>query len=170
MTSIVFTGDIAFSGKFKDTWKSEFIDPEIIQFLCDADYVVANVESPITTQTANSKKTPSHVSSPDSVSRLMEMNANIWNLSNNHIFDCGEKGVMDTIEVAQQYGCMTVGAGKSLTEASEPLLLGNEEKIGIISISKPWKSIRESHMVFTWDKEEIIKERIVELKKMSNGS
>lgn len=165
MISIALTGDIAFSGCFKDSWKEDFIDTRISQFLNKTDYVVANIESPITNQKIDSKRALNHVSSPKAISRLMELNANVWNLSNNHILDCGKKGVLDTLRFAKEYGCKTVGVGKNLSEASRPLVLGEKEKIGIISILNPWRHIQESQMALTWDEQEIIKKRISELRK-----
>lgn len=48
-TSIIFTGDIAFSKYFSDGWKGEgCLSPSIIDFLKTADHVVANIECPIT--------------------------------------------------------------------------------------------------------------------------
>lgn len=48
MTSIAFTGDIAFSKYFaKGHEKPDLFDREITDFLCSADHVVANIEAPL---------------------------------------------------------------------------------------------------------------------------
>ena len=49
MTTISFTGDIAFSKYFKNAWQDPtFIDDGIMKFLRDSDHVIANVECPLT--------------------------------------------------------------------------------------------------------------------------
>lgn len=165
MLSIAFTGDISFSAKFKDAWKGEFIDAQIVDFLNNADYVVANVESPFTNKAINSARRLNHVSSTDAVEQLIKMNANVWNLANNHILDCGKEGALDTIELARLNNCKSLGVGKNLEEAAKPLIIGNDEKVGIISVVKPWGHIKNSGMAMTWNNEAFIKEQISKLKK-----
>ena len=48
MTTIAFTGDIAFSKYFKGYWEKDFMSDEIYNYLNSADHVVANVECPLT--------------------------------------------------------------------------------------------------------------------------
>ena len=65
MTSIAFTGDIAFSGYFKNHWQKDFLDPKITDFLHNADHVVANVECPLTDSVVTSKMEITHFSTPE---------------------------------------------------------------------------------------------------------
>jgi len=44
-------------------------------------------------------------------------------LANNHVLDCGEKGLVQTIESLQRVGIQTFGAGRDLAEAIRPLVL-----------------------------------------------
>ena len=64
MTSIAFTGDIAFSRYFKDRWQQDFLDPKITEFLRQSDHVVANVECPMTDSVVTSKMEITHFSDP----------------------------------------------------------------------------------------------------------
>ena len=97
MTSISFTGDIAFSKYFKEHWNKDFLDEKIKDFLNNADHIVANVESPLTEAGISSKMEISHLSSPDAWKWFKSISADIWTIANNHILDCGESGMADTI-------------------------------------------------------------------------
>lgn len=136
MTTISFTGDIAFSKYFSESWKNpEFIHSDIKDFLNNSDYVVANIESPFTVGDIKSDRPLNHTSNPKAVECLKEINANIWNLSNNHILDCGEKGMADTIELAKSNNFKTLGAGHNISEALTPIIINENGGIGIFSVT-----------------------------------
>ena len=134
---LAFTGDIAFSKYFKEAYSNEnLFSKDVVDFLNSADYTIANIEAPITNGTATAKKTLVHTSSPKSVDALKKINANVWNLSNNHAMDCGQKGLEDTMELARNNQILTLGAGLNLEKASEPLVLrkGNV-RVGVLAVS-----------------------------------
>ena len=117
MTQIAFTGDIAFSKYFKDSWSDEqCVSAELCDFLNSADYVIPNVEGALTdaVMTRGSSSVPAHASNPKAAERLMQFKSNIWNLSNNHTLDCGEQGLDDTVKLAFSYGCRTLGVGGNI--------------------------------------------------------
>ena len=167
--SIVFTGDIAFSKVFADGWKNEgCLDKTVSDFLKSADHVIANVESPLTSGDFSAKKDLLHASDPEAGKFLWNNHMRIWSLANNHISDCGEQGVMDTLQCAGNNKCHVIGAGRNLEEASQTLILGNEVKIGILSFAGLRENIRagEDHPgALTWDREDLIQKRISELRK-----
>ena len=165
MTTVAFTGDVAFSSRFKGLETTEFIGDKIIDFLQKSDYVVTNLESPITDKVINSDRPLNHVSSPDAVETLIKINASVWNLNNNHITDCGMEGVIDTIAFAQKNGCKPLGVGRTVEESAEPLVIGEQVKVGILSIIKPFAHIKKVGVALSWDKEEFIKQKIAELKR-----
>ena len=169
-TSIIFTGDIAFSKYFSDGWKGEgCLSPSIIDFLKTADHVVANIECPITdakVELLNKKLV--HVSDPGTAQYLGKTGIKYWNLSNNHIMDCGDQGLLDTMRLAKENGCTTLGAGKNLAEACKPLILGDEVKVGIFSVTDPLKYLMAGEYsagTLTWDKTKDIQSVIDGLKK-----
>ena len=53
--------------------------------------------------------------------------------------DCGDQGSLDTMRLAGENGCITLGAGENLAEACQPLILGDEVKVGIFSVTDPLK-------------------------------
>lgn len=168
MTSIVFTGDIAFSKYFKDHWNKEFLDESVVEFLKKSDHIVANVESPLTDSGITSKMEISHLSNPASVEWFKNISADIWTISNNHILDCGEIGMLDTINAAQKYGAVTVGAGKNIVEASKHITLDGAGGIGIFAVTyKRAEYIRATEKApgcVLFDETERIKKIIKEIK------
>lgn len=45
----------------------------------------------------------------------------IASLANNHILDCGRKGLLETMQELKRHGIMTVGAGRNVDQACKPL-------------------------------------------------
>ena len=168
MTSIVFTGDIAFSKYFKDHWQKEFLDEDILKFLNDADHVVANVEAPLTESLVSSTREINHFSHPESADWFKKISADIWSIANNHILDCEEKGMEDTINAAKKVGAVTVGAGADISQASKYISLDVDGGIGIFSVTyKRGEFIRATETsagCVIFDDTERIKEIIREIK------
>ncbi len=62
-------------------------------------------------------------SSPEHVSWLHDLGVDIVGLANNHVFDYGEEGFLDTLATLEKAGIPYVGAGRSLEEAMRPVYL-----------------------------------------------
>ena len=135
MTSVSFTGDIAFSKYFRDSWNDRFLDERIIKFLSDSDHVVANVEAPLTQAAISSTREINHLCPPESANWLKGISADIWTIANNHILDCAETGMLDTISAAHKIGATTIGAGSNVEEAEKPVILNCDGGIGIFSVT-----------------------------------
>ena len=136
MTTVSFTGDIAFSKYFKDAWKDPaFIDGKIVDFLRNSDHVVANVECPVTGGDVSVDSSLTHASDPGAVQVLKHIGADIWTVANNHIMDCGATGLADTFRHATGNGCRIFGAGKNKEEAAKPLILNGSGGIGILGVT-----------------------------------
>lgn len=156
-TRIVFTGDIAFSRYFRDGWKNEAsLETDVKKYVKEADHVVANVESPLTEGQIISNRPLNHASNLGAGKYLAGLNMKVWNLANNHIMDCDVKGLADTLQIAKENGCQTIGAGNNLEEALKPVILGDAVKIGILSVaSATWEYLMAGNNVpgaLTWDK------------------
>lgn len=169
-TEIVFTGDISFSKFFYDGWRRDScISLEIQDYLSSADYVVANIESPLTNKPISTSRVLNHVSDLKAGKYLASLNIKVWSIANNHIMDCGVLGLKDTIKVAKQNECMAIGAGNNLTEALTTVILGESVKVGILSIaSSSWSYIKADEKTpgaATWDKIKNIKSAINNLRK-----
>ena len=55
---------------------------------------------------------------PDTAEWLHEMGADLVTLANNHVFDYGETGLLDTLSTLQDADIPYIGAGKNMEEAS----------------------------------------------------
>ena len=165
---LVFTGDISFSGFFADGYKGEgCVSPPVRGFLAAADWVVANVECPLTKRGVESARPLNHSSDPEAGRYLRGLNASIWNLANNHIMDCGPEGLSDTLRCAEENGCKTLGAGRNLAETVRPVIVGDSVKVGLLSCAKPWRHVKagaETPGALTCDRVDVLKKALSDLR------
>ena len=136
---ISFTGDVAFSRYFLGLYNKEnLLDEKIVEFLNDSDYNVVNVEGAISDGKGSAKKALVHANSPEMISFLHKIKANVWNLSNNHIIDSGEEGLYNTVNFAKSNGYQTLGVGANMEQASSPVILKGDggESVGIFSVTQ----------------------------------
>jgi poly-gamma-glutamate synthesis protein (capsule biosynthesis protein) len=112
---IAFLGDIALVGQFSSVGNN-------IDYLCklleEYDYIVANLESPMTNKTTTIVPKSMHLRADEkSVEVLKRLKINAVTLANNHTYDYGRKGVEDTIRVLDAAGIKWYGIdGKTITE------------------------------------------------------
>lgn len=171
-TSLVFTGDIGFDKYMDHKWEDqELISEDVLHYLHSGNHVVVNVEGALmeTTQSHNTTGVNQliHSMNPKAVCVLNDMHADIWNLCNNHIMDCGREGVKSTLEIAKENNVQTIGAGLDLDQASKPLYLNEAGGIGIFSVGypkgcKPADEINAGTLL--WNKFDIIQKNIDEIK------
>ena len=119
MKSIYFIGDLKPDNKLKVTFSDS-----LVKKIGEADFVIANLEAPITDSKKLTKKTGQNFKLPlGTASLLNEYGIKAVTLANNHITDYGAKGVLDTVKICNSNGIQTVGAGSNLNEAKKPLRL-----------------------------------------------
>lgn len=168
-TRIVFTGDISFSKFFENAWqRDDLLSPEIKQYLRDSECTVANVECPLTDRKIDSTRVLNHACPPEAGAFLKGLGVHCWSLANNHITDCGAGGLLDTLRCAKENGCKTIGVGANAEEASRPVLIGGDVKIGVISLAKPWTYLKAGSNTpgaLTWEHTDLIKRSINMLRK-----
>ena len=138
-SSLVFTGDIGFDRYMYEKWEdSELISPEILRFLHSADHVIPNVEGPVAEAEQNTTDSGVqqllHTIDPKAVSVLNKMNADIWNICNNHIMDAGPYGIESTLKIARENNVQTIGAGMDIHEARKPVILDEAGGIGMFGV------------------------------------
>ncbi len=89
--------------------------------------VFGNLEGPLTeegTRTFPDKDERSYFQIPVSYAEtLKRAGFDVLGLANNHIRDCGDPGVLETIRTVRRAGMLPVGAGKDMTEARQPVYL-----------------------------------------------
>lgn len=118
---IIFAGDLVPQSidDFSDIPVSGIPD-----LLSTADLAVVNLECPLTGQDSPIDKTGPCLKGPPSAAEFLKrIGFSVAALANNHILDQDSKGVVDTIRHCREAGLKTVGAGKNLGDAGNPLIL-----------------------------------------------
>lgn len=171
MKKIVFTGDLGFSSKyFRGSYnRQELIDLDLIEYLCDADYTVVNMEGCVGNGEFSANKPIVHANPPECVDFMKRINCNIWALANNHIMDCGDKGLESTLNIAKENGIQVLGAGINIEQAARPIIIENDgANIGVIAVTcdeTPQATDVRSGCV-RWNDNEQVARMIAEVKKV----
>ena len=140
-TTLIFTGDIGFDKYMAGRWEDEeLIAPDVLEYLRDTDHLIVNVEGPLLgggavkeTGDGSLAATLKHSMDPMVADFLKNrINADIWNICNNHIMDDGPDGMASTLSIAREYGTVTLGAGMNIEEAKKPVILDEAGGIGMI--------------------------------------
>ena len=88
-----------------------------------ADLIVSNLETPISNSNLIQRNSIYCFSGhEDGLSLYSQHNRHIISIANNHIMDCGNKGLRDTLDVLSQGKFSFLGAGKNISAASEPII------------------------------------------------
>lgn len=148
---LTFVGDIMFSGNVEALLEDKGYDYPYVyvrDYLQQADFTIANLETPITVRGEPEEKSYAYRSSPGALPDLAESGIDIVNLANNHILDYGLIGMLDTFEHVDQAGVKRVGAGNNAEEAFAPVIVEkNGVKIAFFGFSQVipelwWKADR----------------------------
>ena len=167
MSTISFTGDIAFTKFFSEScFDKNLLSENVTNFLSSSDYAVVNMEGSVSSGEVRSDKPLTHANPPECVEWIKKINGNIWNLANNHSMDCKEDGLKSTLEVARENNFMTLGAGMDGEEAQRPLYIDEAGGIGIVSVTyfRQNRADEKTPGCFIAEDEELVKKRIREVK------
>ena len=172
-TSLVFTGDIGFDRYMYGKWDDEeLLSREILDFLHSADHVITNVEGPIAEVPQNTTQSGVqqllHTIDPAAVKVLNKMNSDIWNICNNHIMDAGEFGIESTLNIAEENGVQTIGAGMNIHEARKPVIINEAGGIGLFGVGYQRacrKADENKAGCYSWSDLEAIRQTINDIKK-----
>jgi len=108
--------------KLIENKKYNDIFENIAPIVKSADYTVVNFECLIVADnnTARIFKIGPHLRcSENAIEAIKNVGFNLATLANNHIYDYGSKGVIETLLTCKKYEIDTVGAGKNLIEAQQ---------------------------------------------------
>ena len=83
---------------------------------------MVNLENPITTHGVKTKKKSNFKMNQRYLKLLTIAGIDVVSLANNHIYDYGGRGLLDTIHFLDSIGIKHVGAGKNLQEARKPVV------------------------------------------------
>jgi poly-gamma-glutamate synthesis protein (capsule biosynthesis protein) len=118
-----FAGDVLFASHYEtQMWDSSRATLRGLYRLGGADATVVNLESPVTTRGTRITKPYNFRMHPRFLSALTDGGIDIVSIANNHIYDYGPRGLLDTISYLDSVGVRHVGAGRNSAEAHRPVI------------------------------------------------
>jgi poly-gamma-glutamate synthesis protein (capsule biosynthesis protein) len=87
------------------------------------DARIINLETAVTASKVHEPKGINYKMNPANIPVLTAAGIDCCVLSNNHVLDWGEAGLLDTLASLKDAGIQSAGAGSSLAEASSPALI-----------------------------------------------
>lgn len=100
---------------------------EFGSFLSSNILNIANLETPLTKlqhSPYNKERPYPHRAEPEKTLRaLTRANIDVVTLGNNHLFDYGDQGIVDTLSHVEGSSLTSIGAGTDATDAARPLVL-----------------------------------------------
>lgn len=135
-TSLLFLGDVVPGGILAFNLEKRAVDDNVHQLLSSADIVCANLESPLGIAKWARQSSSVNYSRPEDSIRLKELNLHIVSLANNHMFDLGERGFVETTRLLDDMGILYCGAGLTEIQARKPVYKEvHGVKIGFLAYS-----------------------------------
>ena len=113
------------------------ISPEILDITQNADVFYLNHEYTVSNRgEALAGKLYTFRAKPERMALLEEMGTDLVSLANNHIYDYGEEGMLDTLHYLDEAQIPYVGGGRNIGEAGRPVyFIINGMKIGFVAAS-----------------------------------
>ena len=168
---LTFTGDIGFDKYMDGKWNDDsLLSDDVLDFLSDSHHVIANVEGAVFSAEdprAENNDDYCHYMNSEATRVLKKINADVWNLANNHTMDMGERGLKSTLELAKLCGASSLGAGVNLNQASKSVIFDEGGGVGLISVGYAPDCVPASNEkpgVFSMEEYSLIKKRIEEIK------
>lgn len=111
---------------------------DLIPEFRNADFTIANLETPLINKETPIEKSGAVFGSPkEALNAIKKANISFLNLANNHILDHGIEGLNTTIRALKDYNFCFSGAGESLAVARKPFSKRHKDKvISILSYSE----------------------------------
>lgn len=129
---IVITGDLLLDRGVRQKIDMVGVDalfsPSIDSLFHASDYVIANLECPVTKIRERVFKRFIFRGEPEWLPTLRRHGITHLNLANNHSIDQGRNGLLDTQEQIRKAGMIPIGAGRNMAEASEPVLISTKPR------------------------------------------
>jgi poly-gamma-glutamate synthesis protein (capsule biosynthesis protein) len=109
---------------------------EIRSLFSKRDLIVANLECAITDSEEKIKKFGPALKAPkETASVLSKVGVDLVGLSNNHVFDYGVRGALDTTSALDSVGIAYTGFGKNYEDSRKNyVFLKNGEKIAVVAV------------------------------------
>lgn len=144
--SFGFAGDILFDDEYammanllrRGVSIENGISEPLLAQMHDVDIMMVNNEFSYTNRgTPTEGKTYTFRADTSMVSYLNDMGVDIVSLANNHVYDFGETGLLDTLDTLEQAEMPYVGAGRNLEEAAAPVyFISGDVKVAMVSATQ----------------------------------
>jgi poly-gamma-glutamate synthesis protein (capsule biosynthesis protein) len=140
-TEIIICGDLCptkDTKKYFDNQDNDSLFNDIMPIFKNADFVLGNLEFVLTDSPKPiTKAGPILHGKTSYIKTLKAAGIAAVSLANNHIKDCGEDGVLSTINACKENDVDFFGAGKNLSKAKEPYVkIVEGYKIGVITFAE----------------------------------
>lgn len=141
MTTIIIGGDIYPAGNIQKSFiegNADEIFHDLLAEIVHADLSVVNLECPLVShETPIAKTGPVLGANIRCIQGFVAAKWHVLNLANNHSFDHGTQGLVETIRTIKDAGLACVGAGTNIAEAQKPFIKEiNGERIVIYSMAE----------------------------------
>src|SRR5918997_3672075 len=105
--------------------------------LVDAEFAFSNYEAAVYDPTkGETTRSGRFASPPESVEALADLGFNLMSLANNHSFDCGVPGILNTLEAAERSGMAFAGTGRNPEEAGRAAVIeAPEVSVALVAIA-----------------------------------
>ena len=177
-----FVGDICLdenwcTGKTAKNHMADYFSDEVKKELISADFTMANNEFAYTTRGQRQVgKAYCFRADPKDAGFLRTLGIDMVSVANNHVFDYGEQGFLDTLDALHAAGIPYSGGGRNLTEASAVrYVVTGGRKIAIVSATEierfyhfTQKAQKEKPGVLKTQQEEVWKKELKRAKKNSD--
>jgi len=108
MVKLLFSGDFAPLLEPEDLGSDHFFDLQ--EYMKNVDLHITNLETPLTNSQASIEKSgPALKSPPGAIELLKQAHVGLACLANNHIYDFGSQGILDTVDICKKNQITTLG-------------------------------------------------------------
>jgi len=123
LVQILFTGDVVLARHFQQYIGQNYTYAFArIPWFKQADLSVINLENPLTTASEAREKPFVFKAPPRLVRVLQDGGVDLANIANNHIYDYGAAGLLETMQTLKKAGIRYVGAGADFAQAHRPVI------------------------------------------------
>lgn len=144
--TLLFSGDLSMANDIATTTfmmeepnkLKDCFSPDLLQVMNDADIFEINNEFTYTTRgTPIPGKAFTFRGNPENAKELQGIGVDIVSLANNHVYDYGEEGLLDTLDTLNSVGMPYLGAGHNLSEAMKPAyFIAGGRKIALVAATQ----------------------------------
>lgn len=150
VVNISFVGDISLADNFdiipyydsRNEGIFGILSTEVVDRMKSSDIMIANNEFAVTNGDNKINKLYNFKAKPERLDIYKEMGVDLVSLANNHVYDYGEDGLLDTIKYLNEHDIPNIGAGKNIDEATKPYyFIAGGYKFSFISASRAEKNV-----------------------------